>query len=109
MRLVFLSLGLRTPGLLRLRRELSTSACGSCGRPASAPRLRTRFSTFAWSCATHLQRTNYKEGDWVADLDSELYRGLEELVGQGHTDTQRLLAALSAKDGGLAFGGLPRR
>ena len=42
-------------------------------------------------------------------MDAELYSGLEELVGQDHTDTQRLLASLSAKDGGLAFGGLPRR
>jgi len=69
----------------------------------------TVFHVFAQSCANHLQRANYEDGGWVGALDQELHRGLEALVGADTTDTQRLLAAVSTKDGGLAFGGLALR
>ena len=60
--------------------------------------LKTAFTVlrvFAQSCANHLQRANLEDGAWVADLDAELHRGLELLVGQDTTDTQRLWRRLA--------------
>jgi len=75
-------------------------------------RLQTAYTVyhmFAQSCVNHLQRANYEDGAWVAALDQELHRGLETLLEADTTDTQRLLAALNTKHGGLAFGGLSQR
>jgi hypothetical protein len=75
-------------------------------------RLQTAYTilhVFAQSCANHLQRANFEDGAWVGALDQELHRGLEALVGGDTTDTQRSLASVSTKHGGLAFGGLSSR
>jgi len=71
----------------------------------------TVLQTFAQSCCNHLQRANFEEGAWLADLEAELLRGLGNLTPAGSDlgDTQRQVASLRLQDGGLAFGGLRER
>ena len=61
------------------------------------------------SCSTHLQRANFEDGPWVRALDAELHAGLDALLGTPTSEGQRRLAALSTREGGLAFAGVARR
>ena len=72
-------------------------------------RAKTAFTvlhTYAQGCCNHLLRANYEEGEWLDQLEGELQKGLEQVVGESISDTQRQLASLRLKEGGLAFGGL---
>ena len=95
-------------GLTRRLRELQ--AAGLTSKSAYAV-----LHTYAQSCCTHLQRANYEQGQWLEELEGELQRGLGQLrsklpgAGGDLSATQRSLASLRLKEGGLAFGGLQDR
>ena len=69
----------------------------------------TVLHTYAQSCCNHLQRANYEQGPWVEALEGVLQEALGELVGAELGATQRAVASLRLKEGGLAFGGLGGR
>ena len=63
----------------------------------------TLLHTFSQGCANHLQCTNFEDGQWGQDLDDELHKGLELLLGTATGAAHRELAGFSAQDGGLAL------
>ena len=52
--------------------------------------------------------TSCEDGQWEQDLDDELHKGLELLLGTATGAAHRELAGFSAQDGGLAFASLTR-
>ena len=73
------------------------------------------LKTYAQSCITHLQRANYENGAWISDLEDLFFQALGNILAwEGGSPEQlsaerRLIAAMTTKEGGLAFGGLPSR
>ena len=73
------------------------------------------LKTYAQSCITHLQRANYENQAWISDLEDLFFQALGNILAwEGGSPEQlsaerRLIAAMTTKEGGLAFGGLPSR
>ena len=88
--------------LVRRLRELR-----SAGLSARAAFL--VLHTYAGSCINHLQRANYEDGAWVAQLKAVLFEGLGDLIGQGLGSRCQEIASLKFTAGGLAFGGVVER
>ena len=57
-------------------------------------------------CCNHLLWAIFEDGEWLDELERQLQKGLEQVVGKSLSDTQRQLPWLRLKEGGLAFGSL---
>ena len=73
------------------------------------------LKTYSQSCITHIQRANYEDRAWVEQLDNLFTTALnnllldEDAAATSLSPDQRVIASMTTKAGGLAFGGLAAR